>query len=84
MTCLNIIYTPGVGYKADGLLKSWGVGTVSEACALSKQQLIQGLGEKPGGSCGVCCGGICICLARVVAWGTVALELQYAFQVWSL
>lgn len=40
---------PGVGYKAEGLLKLWGVSTAADARHISKQQLIQGLGEKHGG-----------------------------------
>lgn len=39
---------PGVGYKAEGLLKSWGVSTAAEARAISKQQLVKGLGDKHG------------------------------------
>jgi hypothetical protein len=40
---------PGVGFKSDGLLKSWGVSTTADARSISKQQLIKGLGDKPGG-----------------------------------
>jgi hypothetical protein len=39
---------PGVGYKAEGLLKSWGVATAADARAISKQQLVTGLGDKHG------------------------------------
>lgn len=49
---------PGVGYKADGLLKSWGVTTAADARSISKQQLIKGLGEKPGEPAPGCKGGV--------------------------
>jgi hypothetical protein len=38
----------GVGYKSESVLRGWGVVSAGDAAALSKQMLVQGLGEKQG------------------------------------
>jgi nucleotidyltransferase/DNA polymerase involved in DNA repair len=38
----------GVGYKSESVLRGWGVVTGGDAAALSKQTLVQGLGERQG------------------------------------
>jgi nucleotidyltransferase/DNA polymerase involved in DNA repair len=42
----------GVGFKSESVLRGWGVVTAGDAAALSKQMLVQGLGEKQGESAG--------------------------------
>jgi nucleotidyltransferase/DNA polymerase involved in DNA repair len=49
----------GVGFKSESVLRGWGVVTAGDAAALSKQMLVQGLGEKQGKwhSCYFCAAG---------------------------
>jgi nucleotidyltransferase/DNA polymerase involved in DNA repair len=44
----------GVGFKSESVLRGWGVVTAGDAAALSKQMLVQGLGEKQGECCSFC------------------------------
>lgn len=39
---------PGVGFKAESVLKSWGVATAADARSISKAQLTKALGDKHG------------------------------------
>lgn len=40
---------PGVGYRTDAVLKTWGVVTAGDIRGISKQQLVETLGAKTGG-----------------------------------
>lgn len=39
---------PGVGYKSDALLRGWGLATVRDVRGVTRDKLVQGLGERSG------------------------------------